>query len=862
MIRPLLFLLSMFSLLSFGVEGAWAVTAPREIANLNRGWKYKQGDIPGAEYPGLNASTWENVGIPHSFSMPYFLSKDFYVGYGWYRKDFTLDKAKVQKHVSLEFDGVFQEAEVFVNGSKAGSHIGGYTGFSVDITSFVKEGNNTIAVRVNNEWRPDVAPRAGEHVFSGGIYRNVRLVLKDPTHIAWYGTWVTTPGLEASEGKSSLVRVRTEVVNTGKQPESLELLTEVVSGDQVVAQAKSTLEVKAGEMVEFDQTTPEVEAPGLWSLESPKMYKVVSSLYKGGKLVDSVATDFGFRWFKWTADQGFFLNGKHLYFTGANVHQDHAGWGDAVTDAGSARDVKIMKEAGFNMIRGSHYPHSPGFSKACDEQGMLFWSENCFWGTGPFDSPWGGSAYPPEEKYAKGFEESVKKTLAEMIRIHRNHPSIVAWSTSNEPFFTHPSTMDSVRKLLEDCVELSHQLDPDRPIAIGGCQRGEIDHIGDIAGYNGDGARLFMNPGVPSVVSEYGSTIADRPGQYIPGWGNLPEGKDQDSSEPYPWRYPWRSGEAIWCGFDHGSLGGHFGCMGVVDYFRIPKRQWYWYRNAYLQTPPPEWPQEGKPAGLALVSDANGTIRADGTDDVHLTVTVVDAAGKELSNNVPVTLTVESGPGEFPTGKSITFTPPSGDQASDIVIRDGKAAMELRSYYAGKSKVRASSPGLKDAVLELEFNGAPAYVAGKSVETKNRPYVRFVENKDAKAASQINRAKLGPTNAGSESPGHTARMANDGVKATFWQTSGQQKSDWIKIDLERLITVKEVALQLVGRNSIPYTVELSEDGTNWKEIIPRTDKLRSQASGTETGRFLKVSFPDIPEGEGLKVSEIEAYGDL
>lgn len=861
MFRPILFLLSAFVFLFFGTEVAFS--APRETVLLNRAWKYRQGDIPGAERIGFDVSAWEDVGIPHSFSLPYFLSKEFYVGYGWYRKDFTLDKGRGEKVVSLEFDGVFQEAEIFVNGSKAGGHIGGYTGFSVDITPFVKEGNNSIAVRVNNEWRPDVAPRAGEHVFSGGIYRNVRLVMKAPVHIAWYGTWVTTPGLEASAGKSSPVRVRTEVVNSKSRPVSLELQTDIVNaGGKVVAHIRSTKEVGARSKVEFDQTTPPVKDPELWSNEHPNMYKAVSLLYKDGKLVDRFETDFGFRWFKWTADQGFFLNGKHLYFTGTNVHQDHAGWGDAVTDTGSARDVRMMKDAGFNMIRGSHYPHSPAFSKACDEQGMLFWSENCFWGTGPFDSPWGGSAYPPEEKYARGFEESVKKTLAEMIRIHRNHPSIIAWSTGNESFFTHPSTMESVRNLLKECVSLAHRLDPDRPIAIGGCQRGDIDHLGDIAGYNGDGARLFMEPGVPSVVSEYGSTIADRPGPYVPGWGNLPEGKEQDTQKTYPWRYPWRSGEAIWCGFDHGSLGGHFGCMGVVDYFRIPKRQWYWYRNAYRGIAPPEWPQEGCPAGLKIQADKIGPILSDGTDDVHLTVQVVDAAGTPLSNNVPVTLSVESGPGEFPTGKSIVFTPPSGSQNSDIVIRDGKAAIELRSYYSGRASVRATSPGLKDASLSLEFSSGPAYVPGKSVETKNRPYVRFEKSRDNADFSLINRAKLGPTNASSERPGHTARMVNDGMEATYWQPSGQQNADWIKIDLERLITVREVVLKLVDRDSVTYSVAISEDGTTWKEIIPETDQLRVQASGTETGRFLKVSFSDLPSGDGLKVSEIEVYGKL
>lgn len=135
----------------------------------------------------------------------------------------------------------------------------------------------------------------------------------------------------------------------------------------------------------------------------------------------------------------FFLNGKHLYFKGINVHQDQAGWGDAVTDAAARRDVALVKQAGFDMIRGSHYPHSPAFSKACDEEGVLFWSEAPFWATAgeKKDGYWTASAYPVRQEDCKEFEENVLQQLEEMIRIHRNHPSIIAWSMCNEPFLLH-----------------------------------------------------------------------------------------------------------------------------------------------------------------------------------------------------------------------------------------------------------------------------------------------------------------------------------------------------------------------------------------------------------------------------------------
>ena len=565
----------------------------RELINLNRGWTYLRGDHPGAEQVDYDDSEWEHIGLPHSFSIPYFLSSDFYTGYGWYRRTVDLSNADMRKDIFLEFDGVFQEAEIYVNGSLAGTHRGGYTGFSVRITPYARPGHNVVAVRVNNLWRADLAPRGGEHVFSGGIYRNVRLVKKNPVHIDWYGTFVTTPTLERQQGRSSTVRVRTEVRSNSDAAGEYRLEIKVAAPDgRIVAERDTSCTVPAGECVIFDQTTAEIPGIELWSPSDPKLYVLVSELYEGRRLVDRDETSFGFRWFRWTADKGFFLNGEHLFFRGANVHQDQAGWGDAVTEEAMRRDVRMMKEAGFDIIRGSHYPHAPAFARACDEEGMLFWSETSFWGTaGPkVDGAWTASAYPVRESDIEAFEQSALQQLTDMIRINRNSPSIVVWSVSNEPFFSTEEAMPGVRSLLEKLVDRVHELDPTRPAAVGGAQRpigeGRIDLIGDVAGYNGDGARIpdFQAPGIPSVVTEYGSTTANRPGEYIPGWGDLARDEGWKGRE-------WRSGQIIWCGFDHGSIfGENMATLGIVDYFRLPKRSWYWYRNEYSHQAPPEWP--------------------------------------------------------------------------------------------------------------------------------------------------------------------------------------------------------------------------------------------------------------------------------
>ena len=833
----------------------------RQTINFNREWKFQLGDAAGADAAAFDDAKWDAANLPHSFSMPYFAADRFYVGYGWYRKHFDVPAAWSGKRINLEFDGVFQVAELFVNGKRVGEHKGGYTGFTFDVTDALKTGDNVVAVRVNNIWDGQLAPRAGEHTFSGGIYRDVRIVVTDSLHVAWYGTFVTTPEMSKESGR---VNVKTEVVNESGAVKSVTVKTSVVDAkEKTVAEMESTQTIAPGATNTFDQTSAAVAKPELWSPEHPNLYSVNTVVQDGSKPVDDYTSPLGFRWFKFTADQGFFLNGEHYYFKGANVHQDHAGWGDAVADSGFFRDVKLVKDAGFDFIRGSHYPHAPAFAAACDQIGILFWSENCFWGTTGFRSPWSASAYPTDPADEAGFEASLKASLRDMIRINRNHPSIIVWSMDNEVYFSTGSVMPKVRNCLKDLVAYSHELDPTRPAGIGGSQRGDIDKLGDVAGYNGDGARLFVNPGIPSVITEYGSTMTDRPGKYDPGFGDLPSTPGAQRGVEGSWRLPWRSGEVLWCAFDHGSLAGRrFGAMGMVDYFRLPKRQWYWYRNDYLQIPPPAWPGNGIPAALKLAADKTTLNSVDGTDDAQIIVTVLDNDGNAISNCPPVTLTIESGPGEFPTGPSITFAP-----ESDITIRDGEAAMEFRSYYAGKTVIRASSPGLKDATVDITSLGESKFIAGETPPVKPRPYLRY-------SAAQGNASTLtlgmnNPTTASSEAAGHSGNLANDGSAATYWQAKNGDTNSWLAIDLERIVTVSNVKLTFPTDGNWQFRVEISDDGSSgWKLVSDQTATANTvavqtlAAAGGARGRFLRVSFTGTPDGKPAALSELQASGNL
>jgi beta-galactosidase len=287
---------------------------------------------------------------------------------------------------------------------------------------------------------------------------------------------VTTPQISTAAAN---VNVKTEAVNDYGNDSVCTVVNTVLDPEgREVASVRSQQSVPASTTITFDQTTAPIVRPRLWTPATPNLYHVETAIYLRGRLVDNFESPLGFRWMEWTPERGFFLNGQHYYFHGSNVHQDHAGWCDAVADTGIYRDVQLIKEAGFDFIRGSHYSHSPKFTDACDRLGVMFWSENCFWGVGLPNT--GGdwtrrSGFPPNPNDIPAFDQNVLDTLADMIRIHRNHPSVIIWSMSNEIF--NAGNKAGMQDLLTQEVNLTHQLDPSRKAAIGGAQRGGVENI-------------------------------------------------------------------------------------------------------------------------------------------------------------------------------------------------------------------------------------------------------------------------------------------------------------------------------------------------------------------------------------------------
>ena len=863
----------------------------REQINFNRSWKFIRSDIEGGEAIDYDDSAWVDVGLPHNFSIPYEMSSQFYVGYGWYRKNFNVPSGWNNKKVELEFEGVFQIADVYVNGEKVGTHCGGYSGFVYDITDYLHEGDNVVAVRVNNIWQHDLAPRAGDHQFTGGIYRDVYLNVTEDVHVTWYGTFVTTPdltnpGFDSSaknidftqypsedtikdniEKKQSNVRVQTEVKNDSDKKANIQVVQKVEDADGKVITEFASEEhtLNPDEIYNFDSISEQVHDIHLWSVDDPYLYKVYTSVISDGVEVDTYESPLGFRWAEYKND-GFYLNGEKVLLDGANAHQDHAGFADAVSNEGLYRDVAMIKECGMNFIRGSHYPHDPSYADACDELGVLFWSECNFWGMGGSAgkdgdatysaSDWFKDAYPQNPDDEEAFEQSCLDSLEAMIRVNRNHPSIINWSMGNEVFFTNSSTQSKAKALVDKMRNKAHELDPTRKAGMGGCQREGYDSLDvcDIAGYNGDGGK-FQNDKMPNVVAEYGSKVQDRPGEYRPFYDQI----QGSSVEEYKLQKN-SAGLSLWCAFHHGTIGGDgLAKMGMIDYYRLPTNTWYWYRKKNTGVEP-EASISGTAAKMEITA-SDTEITNDGKKDTKLIVTMKDADGNWVNDTRNVTLTVVKGPGIFPGGKSYTFT-------AGKSIRDGKASIEFRSYYAGETVIRAQAEGLPDAEIKITTKD----VTGNETETEPEDF--YDATKWGTLTEKVEEPfAYGSANAATGRPAFPssnkldAELATDGKTETSWVAEKTGNGEYFMLDLEFVLYVYKIGLDF-EKTPYPYKVEtaMDKDGT-WTTVAEYTKDTVADRPLEETldgieARYVKVTFTDVPENEKAFLSEIAVYGNV
>ena len=416
-------------------------------------WKFKLGKETSAESPSFDDRNWRNVDLPHDWSIEGKVDIKnpsgndggyFPTGLGWYRKTFRVPSNYKNRKISIYFEGVYMNAEVFVNGRSLGIRPYGYSSFSYDLTPYLKYNQkNTIAVKVDNS-----AQKNSRWYSGSGIYRHVSLMVTNPVHIDQWGVAVTTQ--EASK-EFAIVQLKTLVRNESNTTKKLLLATTIYGKSHKSAgKAQNHIFLKANESREVTQSVT-VKKPTLWSIAKPYLYEARLEILHDGRKLDKLSIPVGIRTISFSVQNGFLLNGEKITINGGCVHHDNGALGAAAYDRAEVRKVELLKAAGFNSVRTSHNPPSTAFLDACDQLGLLVMDES-------FD---GWRSKKTDHDYAGIFDQWWKRDIEAMVLRDRNHPSIILWSIGNEIIERkEPQAVETATKL----ASWVRQLDPSRKV--------------------------------------------------------------------------------------------------------------------------------------------------------------------------------------------------------------------------------------------------------------------------------------------------------------------------------------------------------------------------------------------------------------
>lgn len=717
-----------------------AASFAREAISLNPGWHFLLGD-PGEKSAAETFSTegWDLVSLPHTHEIfPSDLAgfKARGRNIGWYRRDFSVAQEWSGRRLFLVFHGSMQSTKVWVNGRPAGEYsVSGYDSFHFDVTSLVRPGKNSLAVRVDNTVNPDIPPDFLKTDFMqfGGLYRDVDLVVTDAVYVTFpweakaAGLRFTLPEISVA---NAVLAAETTVRNTTPRLQSVLVRTTVFDATgKPITVADSTQAVAPGADTTFSVRTPAILKPELWSPDRPYLYRIETSVIIGGKVVDRIVTPYGFRWFEFTKDRGFFLNGEPLKLIGANRHQTWPFIGNAVPAGLHRIDAAQLKAMGCNWVRLSHYPHDPKFLAMLDELGLLALAEGPTW--------WGAG----NDQWMRNLQESFRR----MIRRDRNHSSIIIWNTC----LNHGGAERSL-------VEIAKEEDPTRA-------RGQ-DNVPAVMDFS------------HGKVSGNGALTIEHTGHTFPVARGERAIGNHSNREYEQVRRHWEQtnasylkvdnvGMAVWAAYDYNTFHNDndgIARHGVLDLFRLPKYSFWWHQSELTAAPmayvlrvdsdtacvfsnavavrlrqdtgsgydlgvvqkpdtgfvlkhPPfhfaidpaavalkaealvngkvvathEWRRAGAPAALTLTTE-RASFSADGADLTRVVVSAVDASGTLVEDSsLPVRFTL-SGPGQL-----IGETPAR--------LRAGRFIVLVQSGFSpGSLTLTAEADGLKSTSLALQ----------------------------------------------------------------------------------------------------------------------------------------------------------------
>lgn len=590
---------------------------PRNVEDFNWDWKFYLGDDALAINNDYNDSSWRRLNLPHDWSIEGVFSDTnktgqagggLPAGIGWYRKAFLIDKKNQDKNVFIEFDGIYRNSEVWINGNYLGKRPYGYSSFRYELTPYLNFGakKNVIAVKVDNSLQPNSRWYTGS-----GIYRNVRLVTTNDIIVAHWGNFITTPIIDKEK---ALINNQVTIDNHKGRTTSVWIGTKIYDhkGKLVGKNISEEISLYDSETHTIDI---EVDDPILWSIENPYLYKAVTTVYEANKPIDEVETNFGIRYFHFNAHKGFFLNGEHLKILGTCNHHDLGALGAAVNKRAIERQLEILKNMGCNAIRTAHNPPAPELLDLCDQMGFLVIDE-------AFDV-W--KKKKAQKDYHLEFEQWHRRDLQDMVKRDRNHPSVIIWSIGNEIREQFDSTGIDIANEL---VEIVKDFDTTRPVTCGLTenipdknfiyQSGALDVLN--FNYKEDDYIKFPKwyPNEPILASETNSAYASRgvynmPSDSVQKW---PETYQDTLKNPNPdftvsaydhvhaywgsthektWKrikkYNFMAGIFVWSGFDF--IGepvpykwpARSSYYGVIDLAGFPKDSYYMYQSEWTETP-------------------------------------------------------------------------------------------------------------------------------------------------------------------------------------------------------------------------------------------------------------------------------------
>jgi beta-galactosidase len=604
-----------------------ASAPPERKSNFDSQWRFFKGDTESAQSAGFKDGGWRTLDLPHDWSIEGPFSEDapaggngayLPTGIGWYRKQFTLPATTRGKRVALQFDGIYQRSEVWINGTSLGMRPYGFTTFAYDLTQHLSPPGrpNQVAVRVDNSLQPNCRWYTGS-----GIYRHVWLIITDPIHIAQWGTFVTTPSIAQ---QSAAVEIKTRVLNESDRDAACDLTTEIIGlSGTMVQQDTTTLSIPHGGEETFAQRLS-VASPALWSVSTPNLYRVRCTLRSRGEQLDQETTTFGIRDVKFDVNRGLLLNGEHVKMNGVCIHGDCGCVGTSVPERMWERRLELLKQMGCNAIRLSHNPPAPELLDLLDRMGFLVMDE-------AFDEWKQPKLQTPLYGYHKYFDEWAARDMAAMVERDRNHPSIVIWSAGNEvPDQSDPQGPQTLQGMLD----IIRSKDQTRLVTVACDQIAaepkaalpEFLEKLDIVGYNyvdrwrdrrekfysidrhAYPDRRFVGTETSAIFGARGAYAIEEPDDFFFGRAanNLIE---VEQLQKFIQTYDYVSGDFIWTGIDY--LGesrwpSKLGSSGALDTCGFPKDAYYFYQSRWTSEPVlhifPHWNWAGREGKNITVS--------------------------------------------------------------------------------------------------------------------------------------------------------------------------------------------------------------------------------------------------------------------